>query len=107
MANITTVSDVRDAVETDLPDSVLSRMIEAAEDDLIAILPSDEREEAAEELTARQEQAVIDLVQLRVQYDGLQSQRSGSWSGTSREYHLERAKVLSRLLFAGDKSIVA
>ena len=107
MANLTSLETIRDVLETDWSDDALARVTEAAETDLITQLPSDQQDVASLQLSVVQTQAVIDLVQLRLQYDGLTSERVGDYTSTRREYHLERAKVLSRLLFAGTESIIA
>ena len=106
MATITHIDDVLVVVETDLPAAALSRIMEAAEQDIIGLLPEDDRAVAMLGFTARQEQAVIDLVQLRLEYDGLSSVSYGDYARSSGDYHLQRAKVLSRLMFAGSESIV-
>ena len=41
---------------------------------------------------------LIDLVRLAVGYDGLESERIGEYSRTARDYHMERSKVLNRLM---------
>ena len=42
MADLTTVQDIRDAVETDLPDSVLQRLIDTAETDVRGYMSADQ-----------------------------------------------------------------
>ena len=41
---------------------------------------------------------LVDLVRLAVGYDGQESERVGEYSRTARDYHMERSKVLNRLM---------
>ena len=45
----------------------------------------------------RRTQALIDLVQLELQYRGLQSERTGSYQATFRDHEKERKRILARL----------
>ncbi len=42
--------------------------------------------------------ALVDLVKLALGYDGLSSERVGEYSFSSRDYQMERSKVLTRLM---------
>ena len=50
--------------------------------------------------------AVIDLVKLGAQYEGPESERTGSYTVTFADYHRERNRVLERLMFSGNGSIL-
>ncbi len=52
-------------------------------------------------------QAVMDLVQLALRQRGVKSERVGQYDVTLADYHEERNKVLSRLVYASDKSLVS
>jgi len=51
-------------------------------------------------------QAVIDLVQLAVLQRGIESERVGQYSVKLADYAKERGKVLGRLVYASDESLV-
>lgn len=57
-------------------------------------------------LSARLEQAVIDLVKVGLEYEGLTSERSGDYTRHVQEYHKERSRILSRVLLSGSTSIL-
>ena len=49
--------------------------------------------------------AVLDLVRISVDYRGLQQERTGEHGQTWRDYHSERSKILTRVLFNGVDSL--
>ena len=51
--------------------------------------------------------AVTDLVMLAVLYRGIDSERIGQYTVSPSDHHAERAKVLKRLVFTSDESLVA
>lgn len=52
-------------------------------------------------------QAVLDLVQLAVIRRGVESERVGQYSISPADYHKERGKVLTRLVFASGESLAS
>ena len=51
--------------------------------------------------------AALDLVKLAVPYDGIRSERVGQFSQEKLDLQAERYKVLKRLIFMSDESLIA
>ena len=84
------MAEIRDHVETDLRDEGLQLLLDAAIDDVSLYAPGNVA------TAAKKKRAIIQLVRLAVEHDGLASSTIGDYSRTSAGGG-ERARILAPL----------